>query len=464
MNNIVGYENLHVHTDFSTLDGFATVEELAGRAPQINQKFLTISDHGMMGAIPRQIRACDIINDKMGADTLSPIFACELYINPLQKSTDLEVPAAVYKSLPPEEQKVFRASPHLLAIAHNEVGYKNLVKLSSWGWTKGFYYKPRINYEKLLECKEGLFFTSCCYNSEVGRAFDRFGEDAAYDVIQKYIDMLGKENYFLEFMLLDFVKQKPYNAFIIKAYEKFGLKLIVTNDCHYCKAEDSQYQRLMLMVQNKRTLKEIEESLKKNENQEFFELQDSNLWFKSEEELNLKWEKDYQDVIPLELFQEAKRNTVEICNKSKGVKLDRTLKLPQIPDADDILKEEMIKGFNYRKLPKTREYLDRLKEEYSLITRKGFSSYFLLQKKMTDEAKRVCREILGFGDGSQAVGPGRGSAAGALICYCLGITNVDPVREGLLFSRFLSEARGGRSINLEFKNLDPLPPDELIRN
>lgn len=458
---VCGFEHLHLHSDFSTLDGFGTCEEYAARAPLINQKFLTISDHGMLGAVPRQIKACDKINEKKGKDTLSPIFACELYVNPIQpESEGLETMQKFMEGLDESQKKVCRASAHLLAIAHTEEGYKNLVRLSSWGWTKGFYRKPRVNYDQLLKHKEGLFFTSCCYNSEVGRAFDEFGEDAANAVIERYIEMFGKENYFLEIMLLDFVKQKPYNKFIIKAYEKYGLKLILTNDCHYCQAEDSHFQRLMLMVQTGRTLAEIQSAIAQDQMQDFFELQDANLWMKSEDELNEKWLKDYQDVIPYELFCEAKRNTVEICNKAKGVKLDRSLKLPVIPDADEILKEEVLKGFKKRGLPQTKEYQSRLIEEYSLITRKGFASYFLLQKKMTDEARRVCAELLGFGDGTQAVGPGRGSAVGALVCYCLYITNVDPIYEGLLFSRFMSEARGGRSIVLEFNNMDPLPAEE----
>jgi len=459
----VGFEHVHLHSDFSTLDGLGTVEEYSSRANQINQKFLTISDHGMLGAVPRQIKACDKINDKKGKDSLSPIFACELYVNPLQpESESLETMQKFMEDLNEEEQKKVRASAHLLAIAHNETGYKNLVRLSSWGWTKGFYRRPRVNYEQLLNHKEGLYFTSCCYNSEVGRAFDQHGEDAALDVIQKYIDMFGKENYFLEIMLLDFKKQKPYDAFIIKAHEKFGLKLILTNDCHYCQAEDSHYQRLMLMVQTNRTIQEIQSALAQDGMQDFFELQDANLWMKSEEELNEKWEKDYMDVIPYELFCEAKKNTVDICNKAKGVQLDRSLKLPEIQHADERLKEEIQKGAVWRGIPKTKEYISRLKEEYSLITRKGFSSYFLIQKMMTDEARRVCSEIIGFGDGSQAVGPGRGSAVGALTCYVLGITSVDPVYEGLLFSRFMSEARGGRSLVLEFQNMDPLPPEDCF--
>jgi len=858
---ICGFEHLHLHTDFSTLDGYGMVEEYATRAPLINQKFLTISDHGMLGAIPRQIKACDKMNDKKGKDTLSPIFACELYVNRLQpESNGLGDMQKFMADLNEDEQKECRAGSHLLAIAYNEIGYKNLVRLSSWAWTKGFYRHPRVNYEQLQKYKEGLFFTSCCYNSEVGRAFDQHGEDAAFAMIERYIEMFGKEHYLLEIMLLDFEKQKPYDAFIIKAKEKYGLKLILTNDClvdgtliwthlgfqlienlnvgdmvlthnnryrpievkvsrklnhdervfevkatagtfsfqstgnhkiyvkqgvdfnwiktsnlkkgdclvypdfskcsffssqdldyidlsefiededlysevtysnrhnlrcglrekdgyylsqrgfsgnstvkipklfpvdkefcrvlgwyiaegwsdtnsyqvgfalsiheqdvadfliayfskfgikvkqysvsengiairfsskvfnrvlskicgkkalnkhlpyisgtwigkfsesqfkqiiachqfgdgsylngvfafhstskklifeiasvlnamgfpsipsvdkkknvnwnqcwhlnysgdagkklsnflcgvsqdtgnsslwtyenehwlikiqevneivyqgnvhdfqvkedhsftanmavvsncHYCQAEDSHFQRLMLMVQTGRTLEEIKSAIAQDQMQDFFELQDANLWMKSEEDLNAKWEKDYKDIVPYELFCEAKRTTVEICNKAKGVQLDRSLKLPVIPDADETLKELVMRGFKWRGLPQTREYTDRIKEEYSLITRKGFSSYFLIQMMMTDEARRVCVELLGFGDGSQAVGPGRGSAVGALTCYCLGITNVDPIYEGLLFSRFMSEARGGRSIVLEFRNMDPLPPEDAF--
>ena len=218
----------------------------------------------------------------------------------------------------------------------------------------------------------------------------------------------------------------------------------------------------MLMVQTGKSIQDIQKAQAEDAMQDFFELQDANLWMKSEEEINEKWLKDYSDVIPYELFCEAKRNTVWICNKAKGVKLDRSLKLPVLDGADEKLKEEVMKGFAKRGLPKTREYLDRLKEEYSLIWRKGFSSYFLLQKMMTDEARRVSPQLLGWGDGSEAVGPGRGSAVGALTCYCLGITDVDPVYEGLLFSRFMSEARGGRHVVLEFRNIDPLPPDEAL--
>lgn len=430
------------------LDGFGTCEEYALRATQINQNFLTVSDHGMMGAVPRQIRACEKICDKYGKDKLSSIFAAELYVNPLQPDTD-EI-SKYTSELSPDDMNIFKASPHLLAIAYNETGYKNLVNLTSWGFIKGFYRKPRVNYDQLLKFKEGLYFTSCCYNSEVGRAFEKGGEEEAYKAIEKYIEMFGKENYFLEIMLLDFKKQKPYNKFIVKAREKYNLRIIVTQDCHYCLQEDSHYQRLMLMVQTNRTIQEIQNALKEDAMRDFFELQDANLWMKSEEELNQKWLSDYSDVVPYEIFCEAKKTTVEICRKAKGVQLDRSLKLPSFPDADERLKLLVLKGYRYRQLPETKTYKNRIVEELGLIARKGFSTYFLIQKMMTDEARKWCKEFIG-GDGTQAVGPGRGSAVGSLVCYCLGITDVDPVKEDLLFSRFMSEARGGRSIKLEME-------------
>lgn len=441
---IVGFEHLHLHSDFSVLDGYSTSFEYAKRAKEINQNFLCITDHGSLGGIPRQIQACE----KYG---INPLFGCELYINPLQPTLKIGQKASeVTGDMSPDERKKFKKSYHLLAIAYNQEGYKNLVNLSSAGWTKGFYYKPRINYELLKNHKEGLIFTSCCYNSEIGQAFDRGGEEEGFRMIEKYIDFFGKDKFYLEIMLLDFSKQKPYNQFIIKAHEKYGLPLNLANDTHYCQKDDSKMQRLMLMIQTKKTLKEIEEKKAEDETADLFELQDQNLWMKSEEELNQKWLSDYSNEIPYELFEQAKINTTKIAELSKGVELDRSIKLPYIPEAEERLLEEIQIGFKYRRLPKNQKYIDRIKEEYKLICQKGFASYFLIQKMMTDEARRICPQLLGYGDGSEAVGCGRGSAVGSLVCYCLRITDVNPIEHDLLFSRFLSPSRGGKQMKLRY--------------
>lgn len=439
---VCGFEHLHLHTDCSLLDGYGTPEEYGARAAKINQKFLCITDHGMMGAIPKQIKVCEKYN-------LDSIYGIEFYVHPNQPELKPGEDISNYtKDMSTEERKQFRKSYHLLAIAYNETGYVNLVRLSSWGWLKGFYGKPRVNHEQLLKHKEGIIFTSCCYNGEIGQAFDKGGEEAGFAMIEKYMAMFG-ENFYLELMLLDFAKQKPFDAFIIKAHEKYKIPLICTQDCHYSNPEDSHMQRLMLMIQTRRTVQEIQSKLMEDATADFFELQDQNLWMKSEDELNEKWEKDYSGIIDYELFKQSKRNTVVIAEKAKDVQLDRSLKLPKFPEANQRLKDAVWEGFKKKKLPMTRQYLDRIKEEYALICQKEFSSYFLIQKMMTDEARRVVREILGWGCPSYAVGPGRGSAVGSLVCYCLGITNVDPIKHDLLFSRFLSPARGGKYMKLE---------------
>jgi len=441
---ITGFEHLHLHTDFSILDGYGKVEEYAQRAPKINQKFLCITDHGIMGAVPRQIQACDEYG-------LSPLFGNELYLNRLHPNLGPgEVVSDYTKGMNEAERAKLRKSYHIVAIAYNEVGYKNLVQLSSWAWVKGFYRKPRVNYEQLMEHKEGLIFSTACYNSEIGQALEETKDaQAAFDVIEKYIEMFG-ENLYLEMMLLDFAPQKAYNVVLTKAHERYGVPLTITNDVHYCLEEDSEMQRYMLMIQTGKTIRDIQQILSKNQMADLFELQDTNLWQKAEEDLNRKWEQQYSDVIDYDLFKEAKANTVKVAEKAKGVELDRSIKLPKIDDENQKLKDLVLEGFETRGLPKTGEYIDRIVEEYELIRKKGFSSYFLIQKMMVDEARRICPDILGYGDGSQAVGPGRGSCVGSLICYCLGITDVNPIKHDLLFSRFLSPARGGLQMKLRF--------------
>tara|TARA_Y100000034_G_scaffold117749_1_gene157588 strand:+ start:32835 stop:34274 length:1440 start_codon:yes stop_codon:yes gene_type:complete len=437
-------EHLHLHTDFSLLDGFGTVEEYAKRIPEINQQYFCITDHGMMSAVPTQIRECEKHN-------IEPIFGCELYVNPLQRQFESDTERTAYrKDLSEEDQKAFGLGSHLLAIVISEEGYRNLVRLTSWGWLYGKYRgKPRVNHEQLIKYKEGIIFTSCCYNSEVGRAFDKFGAEAAEEKLCRYMDMFG-ENYLLEIMMLNFIKQPAYNEFIIKMHEKYHRDIILTQDCHYCHREHSHNQRLMLMIQTGRTLQDIKDAQLAGDTKDFFELQDENLWLKSEDELNFMWEDKYSNIIDYEVFKAAKRKTVEIARLAAGVKLDRSIKLPIVPDADEDLKEKVMQGFKWRGLPTHSRYLDRIKREYKLICNKEFSSYFLIQKMMIDEARRICPQLLGWGDGSEAVGPGRGSAVGSLICYCLGITDVDPIREDLIFERFLSEARGGKSMKLRF--------------
>ena len=367
----------------------------------------------MMGAIPRQIKACESVNDKHGKGKLTPLFACELYVNKdhFEATPTEESRKAFMERLDPVQLEGFKVrGNHLLAIAITNEGYQNLVRLCSWGHLNGFYGKPRVNYEILNSHKEGIVFTSCCYASEIGRTFDAKGPEAAEEILKVYMQMF-KDQFYLEIMLLDFKKQKPYDVFIIKMKEKYGLPIILSNDCHYCKQEDSHYQRLMLMVQTKRTLPELEKAMQENEFQDFFELQDQNLWMKSEEELNSFWLEKYSDVIEKDLFVEAKETTVKIC-RSANVTIDRSLKLPMFPDQRERLLDLIVQSCKKRNITLDKEYRLRLWEEFDLIDRKGFASYFILQKMMADEARRICPQLLGWGSGREAIGPGRGCLQG----------------------------------------------------
>jgi hypothetical protein len=868
---VTGFEHLHRHSDFSLLDGFATCAEYAERSKEINQRFLCITDHGVMGAIPEQITQCD-------AHGLFPIFGMEGYVNPMQpKVANREESAAIRKSLGDgskdftPEQKRFDKSCHLLCLAYSLEGYSNLVRMSSWAWIHGFYKKPRINHEMLMKHKEGIIFTSGCGISEIAHAFmgDKnkgFDEEAGFLMVEKYIEMFGK-NFYLEMMMLDWKMQKHYNAFLIKAHRKYGIPMTLSQDCfvkgtpiltyegykniedvtegdmvfthlnrwrkvealasrplrndeevfrvktriggiayeatgnhevrtascengvwsyswkrtdalrsgidcllmpkflekdifaendlelidllpflegrdyqigtdynssrkgnmgcrlqlneetnefwsyqtwdrsnkttiprylpldedliqiigwfiaegwsekegtqvgfafcedeqhvadwiiryftkfgigiktykvsekgiavrfssvvfnrffgqlcgfgannkhlplpdkknwmrkwskrqlskiihcqwkgdgsnatpntgfkfsstsarlideinlvlitagiisnrsvviqknhptwapshhlvngasywssvidflsgkfeevplvhpelfdlgewvglpvvklektdysedvfcfeveedhsfvsrtyvvsncHVCRKEHSHNQMLMLLQKNKYTLADIELMKQSGEAEELFELQDTNLWMKSEDELNEKWESDYRDIIDYDLYMQAKANSVKIAELCKGVKLDREVKLPRIPDAEAKLWEETLKGFKNRRCPKEPKYIRRIREEYELIVEKGFASYFLIQKMMVDEARDYTERHLGF-DGSYGVGPGRGSACGSLLAYCLCLHDLDPILHDLRFSRFLSPARGGKQTKFRH-SISPVP-------
>lgn len=197
----VGFEHLHLHTDYSLLDGMGLIEEYAEHWHNHGQ-YLCVSDHGMLAAVPRQIKACESINEKHGRNKLTPIFASELYVNRMhrQATPSEEDREKLVSSLDEKELAEFKIKgSHLLAIAVTAQGYQNLVRLTSWGFLNGFYHKPRVNYELLLKHKEGLIFTSCCYASEIGRAFDTKGEEAAEEIVVRYMNMF-KNQFYLEIM------------------------------------------------------------------------------------------------------------------------------------------------------------------------------------------------------------------------------------------------------------------------
>ena len=452
--DVMGLEHVHRHCDIgSNLDGYGMVEEYAEYSKEVNQQYLCISDHGNLSCIPRQVKACVKYN-------LKPVFAIEAYLNARHPACRYEADYKKYvEGCSEEDRNALKKSYHLILAACSNEGYSNLVRLSSWSYTYGWGgnpRRPRMTHEQISLHKEGILATSGCYLGEIGQAFDKGKEDAAEEMLKKYMSQFG-ENFYLEIMLLDFAKQKPYDAWLVKMHEKYHVPILLSQDVHYCCKEDSKYQRLMLMTRGKNTVHDIEMALAAGDaHDKYFELQDTNLWMKSEDEVNSKWLESYSDVIPYEIFCQAKRTSVEFCKRCEGVTIDRSIKLPQFPDADAKLWEELVKGYKWRGL-NSKKYAKRLRKEYDLLCRKSFSSYFLLTKQFTDEARRYCKEYLGWGTGDEALAVGRGSCVGFLCCYVLGITDVDPLKHDLLPERFLSDARGGRQLLLDFD-----PADEII--
>jgi DNA polymerase-3 subunit alpha len=450
---VCGMEHAHKHSDFSLLDGLGQVSEYAQRSKEINQRFLCITDHGVMGAVPQQISE----SEEHG---LFPIFGCEMYINRMQFKAACREESSNFRSeLDEDQKKKWDKNRHLLALAYNSTGYRNLVQLTSWAWIHGCSgrpTRPRINWEMLLAHKEGLIITSTCANSEIAAAFFEGGDDAGFDMVEQYMAAFG-DKFYLELMMLDFKDQKPYDQFLIRAHNKYGVPVFLSQDCHYCRKENSHHQRLMLMMKTDRTIQEVQALIASGDAEDLFELQDENLWLKSEDELNEKWEKDYQNIIDYDLFMIAKQNAVKICELCKGVELDRTIKLPIINDDKQKLMEAVKRGVVERRIPRTKQYLDRIMEEYSLICEKGFASYFIIMKMMVEEGVMKCPELYGWDQefGWFARGPGRGSVCGSLVAYCLDLHDVEPIRHGLLFSRFLSPARGGKQMKIRF-TVDPM--------
>lgn len=416
----MSFIHLHLHTDYSLLDGFGMVEEYVNKCIEFEMEYFCVTDHGMGAAIPRQIEVCKEKN-------IIPIFGSELYVNNFHHL----VPQ--FSDLDDDMKLKVRKNNHLLIIAKNNIGYNNLINLISSGWIDGFYYRPRVSFEKIKDNHEGLICTTACIGSEFNRMiFDENYKDLDV-LIKNYKDVFG-DDFYWELELHDMKEQKLANKIGLKIAEKYNIQLIVTNDVHYCEADDAENQNLMI------NLDRYSSSSNKN-----FDFHTDQLWFKSENEMDESWDKFHKDIIPFDLYTEAKNNTIKIC-KSCLVDVDTSPKFPQIDNDKELLLKYCMEGMKKRNLINDNIYKERLKREYKLICDKGYESYFLIVKNVVDFCKK----------NNHAVGPGRGSAAGSLLSYLLGITQVDPIKHGLIFERFLNPARGGKFAKLQFSKKSQL--------
>jgi DNA polymerase-3 subunit alpha len=401
------FVHLHVHTQYSLLDGMIRLEDLFQKAREYKMPAVAITDHGnMFGAIDFYQRAYNY--------GIKPIIGAELYVAPKSRFE---------KSYAPGE-----TAHHLIVLVKNMQGYKNLMKLTSAGFLEGFYYRPRVDKELLKECSEGLIAASACLHGEINNFILKGRIDEAKTAVRTYQTIFGEEDFFLELMQNGLPDQNIANQTLIEISKDLSIPLIATNDCHYLNRDHAEAHDVLLCIQTGKTI----------EDKDRMSLGTDQFYFRSPQEM-------------YELFghiQEAVSNTVEIAKKCNlSLELNKFY-LPKFevknPDEtlDNYLERKAREGLEkrYPEILKDQEgneeeikakYEKRLTEELDMIKAMGFAGYFLIVSDFVKHAKH--NDI--------PVGPGRGSAAGSLVAYATRITNIDPIRYGLFFERFLNPDR-----------------------
>lgn len=391
------FVHLHVHTQYSLLDGACLLEKLLTKVREHRMPACAITDHGnMFGAIEFYNMAM-----KVG---VKPIIGCEVYMAPdsrFEKSS----------------RGIQEASFHLILLAKNETGYRNLLKLTSAGFLEGFYYRPRIDKEILAQHKDGLICLSSCLKGEIPHLIYTNQVEQARKIADEYKSIFGKDNFYLEVQDNGMPEQDTVNEELIRMSKDLSLGLVATNDVHYLEREHSKAHDLLLCIQTQTNIDDPNR----------MRLQTDEFFFKSYDEMA----RTFGNTVP-----EALKNTVAIAEKC-NLELDfKSVHLPQFKPPEGKTREAYLRELVQEGLKKRYEKIDkvltqRVEHELKVIENFGYPSYFLIVWDLINYAKS--REI--------PVGPGRGSAAGSVVSYALGITDIDPLRYDLLFERFLNPER-----------------------
>ncbi len=413
----MSFVHLHVHSYYSLMDGLNSPAELAQAAKDAGQKALAITDHGTLSSHRDFQKACADIGIK-------PILGVEAYISPTDRFDRSS-----------KTDKSIQAYNHIILLAKNQVGLNNIHALQEIAWNEGFYHKPRIDREVLKEYAEGIIVLSGCLNGLISKAIERQEFSEAKLILKDFKQTFG-EDFYIE---VQSHNPKEINSKLLELADELNIKAVATGDAHFAKGEDKVIEEAMLILSTNPKMDKdatFEMSKQMNDILDRFNymypdrrisFQDYNLFIQTREEI----ENDFNlnSVSRTDIYD----NTLEIADKVGEYEFYQNLDLLPVPktNADKKLQEMAESGLSKLGLSGLQEYDDRLKEELSIIKDKKFASYFLVVADMINWAKS--EKIL--------VGPGRGSAAGSLVCYALGITDVDPIKYGLLFFRFINPER-----------------------
>ena len=392
----MAFTHLHVHTEYSLLDGSCKIKELTARAKELGMDSMAVTDHGVMYGVIDFYKAAREAGIK-------PILGCEVYVAPGSRF-DRETVSG--------EDRYY----HLVLLAENNKGYENLMKIVSKGFVDGFYYKPRVDYEVLRTYREGIIALSACLAGEVQRCLTRGMYEEAVRASERYVDIFGKDNFFLELQDHGLPDQRLVNQGLMRMSRDTGLKLVATNDIHYTYAEDEKAHDILLCIQTG----------KKVADEDRMRYEGGQYYCKSEEEMRALFPYAPEAIENTHMI--AERCNVEI---EFGITKLPKYEVPEGFDSWSYLNHLCREGFKTRYPDDDGTLSSRLDYELDVIRSMGYVDYFLIVWDFINYARS--QDII--------VGPGRGSAAGSIVSYTLGITNIDPVRYNLLFERFLNPER-----------------------
>lgn len=396
----MSFVHLHVHTEYSLLDGSNKIKEYVSRVKELGMTSAAITDHGVMYGVIDFYRAAR-------AAGIKPILGCEVYVAP---GSRLE------KTQGTTEDRYY----HLVLLAENQKGYENLTKIVSKAFVEGYYYKPRVDMELLEEYHEGIIALSACLAGEVQKNLQRAMYQEAFAAAKRYEAIFGKGNFFLELQDHGMQEQAMVNQQLLRLSEETGIELVATNDVHYTYAEDEKPHDILLCIQTGKKLDD--ENRMRYEGGQYY----------------VKSEAEMRALFPYAL--EAIENTQKIADRCHVEIEFGVTKLPKydVPEGytsweylNKLCFEGLEKHYTLVSDDKKRELRERLSYELGVIQKMGYVDYFLIVWDFIKYAK----------DHDIMVGPGRGSAAGSIVSYCLGITNIDPIKYQLLFERFLNPER-----------------------
>ena len=397
MENTRNFTHLHVHTGFSLLDGSSKIKELVKKTKELGMDSIAITDHGVMYGCVEFYKAAK-------TEGIKPIIGCEVYVASKSRFDKENSPDNFYY--------------HLVLLAENNKGYDNLIKIVSYGFKDGFYYKPRVDIELLEKYHEGIIALSACLAGPVARTIIRQGYDKAKEVALRYNNIFGENNFFLELQdhMDGSVDQQTVNQSLMRMHQETGIPLVATNDCHYISPEDAEAHDILLCIQTNTTVDEADR----------MRYEGGQYYVKSPEEMYSLFPYAHQ----------ACENTYKIAQRCNVEFEFGNYKLPvfDVPEgktAVEYLSELALNGLKERYGEVTPKLKERLDYELSIIIQMGFVDYFLIVWDFIKYAK----------DNGISVGPGRGSAAGSIVAYSLRITDIDPIKYDLIFERFLNPER-----------------------